>query len=338
MIVLLHPRENLDFTVVVETFNYLEGTSLDSVRAALRAVGGWSPPGGGIEVMLADVSGGAEIRRLLAEEFPNVHYLDAVGFGYDEAKAKAAENARGQIVVYLDCDCIPQAGWFERITAPLRDGTAAATAGFAWYGDGFWSKLQWLLDFGFLLPRRSRALGCYPSNNCAFTREVLLRVPEPDGPMRCRCYAHAQLLERIGSPVMLVADAVVTHERPPFFRERLRQGYDMVAACWVDPELNEARWLRYGNAAAPLFYRRRVRLDWRALRKHGDQAAFGRIERGVAYPLIAVSRLLDAIGIVGALVAGRSARRVFDWTSHSPRDDGAPAIAGSESVVRSAEK
>jgi len=328
----------MEITVVIETFNYLEGTSLGSVRAALGAAGGWSLPGGGIEVMLADVSGSVEIRRLLAEEFPNVRYLDAVGFGYDEAKAKAAENARGQIVVYLDCDCIPQAGWFERITAPLREGTAAATAGFAWYGDGFWTRFQWLLDFGFLLPRRGRALGCYPSNNSAFTREVLLRVPEIDGPMRCRCYAHAQLLARIGSPVMLVAEAVVTHERPPFFRERLRQGYDMVAACWVDPELDEARWLRYGIAAAPLLYRRRVGLDWRALRKHGDQAAFGRIERGAAYPLIAASRLLDAIGIIGALVAGPSARRLFDWSSHPPREVAARAIGGSETAASSPEK
>ena len=237
----LHPAENPDSTVVVETFNYLEGTSLDSVRTALRAASGLVAPRGGTEVILADVSGEAEISRLVAEEFPNVRYLDAAGLGYDEAKARAAENARGRYVVYLDCDCIPQAGWFERITAPLRSGAAMATAGFAWYGGGFWSKLQWLLDFGFLLPRQDRAMGCYPSNNSAFVRELLLRVPEPDGPMRCRCYAHAQLLARMGAPLMLVADAGVTHERPPFFRERLRQGYDMVAACWVDPGLPEAR-------------------------------------------------------------------------------------------------
>lgn len=329
----LHPAENPDFTVVVETFNYQEGTSLDSVRTALRAASGLVAPGGGTEVILADVSGEAEISRLLAVEFPNVGYLDAVGLGYDEAKARAAENARGRYVVYLDCDCIPETGWFERITTPLRSGAAMATAGFAWYGDGFWLKLQWLLDFGFLLPRQDRAMGCYPSNNSAFVRELLLRIPEPDGPMRCRCYAHAQLLARMAAPVMLVADAVVTHEPPPFFRERLRQGYDMVAACWVDPGLHEARWLRYGIAAAPLFYRRRVELDWRALRKYGEQAALGPMQRAVAYPLIAISRLLDAIGMIGALAAGPAARRLFDWSSRSRRNAAMTAIAGAEPFI-----
>ena len=333
----MRSAENLDSTVVVETFNYLEGTSLDSVRKALRAASGLVAARVGIEVILADVSGEAEISRLVAEEFPNVRYLDAVGLGYDEAKARAAENARGRYVVYLDCDCIPQTGWFERIAAPLRSGAAMATAGFAWYGGGFWSKLQWLLDFGFLLPRQDRAMGCYPSNNSAFVRELLLRVPEPDGPMRCRCYAHAQLLARMSAPVMLVADAAATHERPPFFRERLRQGYDMVAACWVDPGLHEARWLRYGIAAAALFYRRRIQLDWRALRKYGDQAALGRLQRVAAYPLIAISRLLDAIGMIGALALGPAARRLLDRTSRSGRDVAMAAIGGTEPVAPGSE-
>lgn len=332
----LHPAENLDSTIVVETFNYLEGTSLDSVRAALRAASGLVAPRGGIEVILADVSGEAEISRLVAEEFPHIRYLDAVGLGYDEAKARAAENAHGRYVVYLDCDCIPEPGWFERLTAPLRSGTAMATAGFAWYGGGFWSQLQWLLDFGFLLPRQDRAMGCYPSNNSAFVRELLLRIPEPDGPMRCRCYAHAQLLARMGTPVTLVADAAVTHEPPPFFRERLRQGYDMVASCWVDPALSEARWLRYGIAAAPLLYRHRIELDWRALRKYGDQAAFRRIQRAMAYPLIAISRLLDAAGMIGALALGPAARGLFDRTSRRGRDVAMAAVAGAEPVAPSA--
>jgi Glycosyl transferase family 2 len=302
-------------STLVETFNYLEGISLDSVRRVLAAAMGFKAADGEIEVLLADVTGDAKIAALLAE-FPGVRYLDAVGLGYDEAKARAAEHARDRYVVYLDCDCMPEAEWFNRITAPLRSGEAAAVAGFPRYMGGFLAQLQWLMDFGFLLPRHDREVGCYPSNNSAFIRDLLLRIPQPDGPMRCCCYAHTQLLARMAVPVRLVASAAVTHERPPFVRERLRQGYDMVAACWVEPGLPEARWLRFGIAAAPLYYARRLRLDRRALR-HGGEIALGPMQILAAYPLIALARLLDAIGIIGALAFGPAARRLFDRTSLS---------------------
>jgi len=168
-----------------------------------------------------------------------------------------------------------------------------------------------VMDFGFLLPRASRRLGSYASNNSAFRRDVLLAVPAPDGPMRCRCFAHGQMLERRGTPVMMAAGAAVTHEPPPFFRVRLRHGYDTVASCWIIPDLRERRWLRYGVLAAPLFYRRRVRQDWRALRYHHD-AELTRLQAVLARPIVAVLRLIDLVGMTAALALGPKARRFVD--------------------------
>lgn len=159
-----------EFTLIVETFNYLEGTSLESVSAALRAALECEHDEI-CEVVLVDVTGDLKIARLVEEQFPSVRFLKATGLGYDEAKALAAQEAGGRFVVYLDCDCLPEPGWLERLTAPLRSGEAAAVAGFPWYGDGYLTKLKWLMDFGFMLPRANRELGCYPSNNSAFVRE-----------------------------------------------------------------------------------------------------------------------------------------------------------------------
>jgi glycosyltransferase involved in cell wall biosynthesis len=304
--------DGFDTTMVVETYNYLEGTSLESVRSALRAALSFSPTSGAIEVLLADVTTDAAIAQVLQKEFPRVRRIDAAGMGYDEAKALAAREAVGRYVVYLDCDCAPEPGWFERITAPLRDGRAAATGGLARYLGGYFSALLSLMDFGFLLPPSERRIGCYASNNSAFVRDVLLAIPEPDGPMRCRCYAHAQELERRGYPVLLAPGAAVRHERPPFWRERLRQGYDMVAACWVDPKLPEAELLHSGVAAAFAFYRRRLRLDFDTLRESGDALALSRWRRRAARPLLALFRLVDLVGMIAALMFGTRARRWVD--------------------------
>ena len=302
----------MDTSIVVETFNTMEGTSLDSLRQALRAATSFQLPNGEVEVLLADVTRDPAIRRLLEQEFPEIRRIDGVGLGYCGAKRRAAQGARGRYVVYLDCDCVPEPGWWEHITAPLRDGTAVATAGFAHYPGGFFEKIQSLLDFGFLIPHCNRPLGCYPSNNSGFTREVLLALPEPEGPMRCTCYAHAQLLARLGMAPQLVAGAAVRHEAPPMLRERLRQGYDMVAACWVDPQLPDADWLRLGLFAAPLYYARRVWLDLNTLFMHRSETGLGRIAAIAAVPLIPLLRLVDGLGIVAALFWGTAARRWVD--------------------------
>ena len=302
----------MDTSIVVETYNVLDGTSLQSVRRALGAATAIRASHEGIEILLVDVTGDATIRHLLEQDFPQVRLIDASGSSYDAAKMLAARQARGRYVVYLDCDCVPAPGWFDHITGPLRSGEAVATCGVTRYPGGFFSKLQTLMDFGFLFPVYDRPLGCYVSNNSAFLRELLLRIPAPDGPLRCSCYPHSQMLARRGLAPRLAAQASVSHERPHLLRERLRQGYDAVAVCWVDPRLFEARWLRYGLAAAPLFYFRRVAFDWRLLLDHRDETGLGRGSAGLALGLLPLLRLIDLAGTLAALVAGPRARAWFD--------------------------
>ncbi len=309
----------MDTSLVVETYNVLDGTSLQSVRRALGAACAICPPPGGIEILLVDVTGDTTIRHLLEQDFPQVRLIDASGSSYDAAKMLAARQARGRYVVYLDCDCVPAPGWFDHITGPLRSGEAVATGGMTRYPGGFFAKLQTLMDFGFLFPACDRPLGCYASNNSAFLRELLLRVPEPEGPMRCSCYPHAQMLGRLGLAPRLAAKASVSHERPHFLRERLRQGYDAVAACWMDPQLWEARWLRYGLAAAPLFYFHRVALDWRLLLDHRDETGLDRGSAGLALGLLPLLRLVDLAGTLAALAAGPRAHAWFDRTAAARR-------------------
>jgi hypothetical protein len=89
----------------------------------------------------------------------------------------------------------------------------------------------------------------------------LINIPVPDGKMRCRCYAHAQSLIKRQHPVVLIPEARVLHELPPFFSERFRQGYDIITATWINTDLPETRLLWLGVFAALLFYLRNVLWD-----------------------------------------------------------------------------
>jgi NADPH-dependent ferric siderophore reductase len=295
-------RRELEVSVVVESYTHGEGSGIDRVARALRAATATVNEHGAGEVLVADSSADPALAQLLEREFPQLKRVDAAGLGYDEAKLLAAAQARGTYVLYLDGDCIPTEGWLEQHLAALRSGRAA-TGGFTRYDGGFLGAIGSVLDFGFLLPVEPRVLDCYAFNNSGFRRDVMLEAPPPDGQMRCRCYAHAQELRRRGLPVWMVPEARVRHERQPFFRERYRQGFDMIAARWVDPALPGARLLKAGPLAAPIFYGHVVR-DWRRLLRSRRDLELTRWQLLPAAVLAALSRLVDLAGMVRALGPG----------------------------------
>lgn len=294
--------DGVEFSIITESFNLIEGASLESLRRSVRCATEIAERAGSAEVLLADVDGRAEIDRL-EREFPKLRRIDARGLGYDAAKNRAVQAASGQFVVFLDGDCQPEEGWLDGLLAPLRAGEAMSTCGFTRYRGGFWAAVQSIMDFGFLVPREPRDAGCYACNNWASDRAALIERPIPVG-LRCTCYPHAQQLERRGTPIRLVPDARVRHDLPPFFQERLRRGYDHVAVCWVDPVLGEHAGLEHGWRAVPHLYASNVQLDWERLRLGRKDFGLSLAEAAVAAFLFPVLRVIDVVGILRALRQG----------------------------------
>jgi glycosyltransferase involved in cell wall biosynthesis len=293
----------VEATVVVETYNLEEGTSSRRLVDVLRAAAAMVEAHGDAELVVLDVSRDDTVWERLQALVPDARRVVASGLGYDGAKGVAAQQARGEYVVYLDADCMPEPGWLDAHLAVLRAG-APATCGVTRYDGGFFGALCTLLDFGFLLPVRSRDLDCYASNNSGFRRDVLLASPCPDGAMRCNCYAHAQELMRRGTPVRLVPEARVRHELPDFREERFRRGFDVVAALWVNPRLWQARLLRLGPFAAPLLYAEALVHDWKRVAEDGRSLGLSPVGRVAAALLAPVARLVDLAGMLRALTPG----------------------------------
>jgi hypothetical protein len=288
-------------TIIVESYNFTEDRDATLLRRALRAACDLllKDPANR-EVILTDAAPPGALSELL-KDFPEVRRVAASGLSYDEAKFRAVREARGEYVLFLDGDCMPQPGWLDAHCAALRSGETMATGGFTRYEGGWFAALCTLLDFGFLLPLERRSLGCYASNNSGFHRSTLLEIPMCESEMRCNCYAHAQALMQARKPVLLIPEARVRHKTPHFFGERFRQGSDKVAACRVNPDLRENAWLRLSIFAAPLFYREAVRLDWQRLALGHRDLKLPRWSLPFAALLCPVFRLVDLCGIVKAL-------------------------------------
>ena len=291
-----------EIAVVVESFNETEHSSVDRLAGALASAERAAAQHGDARVLLADSGDSPDVSDLLKRRFPAVERVSPGLHDYDAAKAAAAAAAGARIVVFLDGDCRPLSDdWLEELTAPIRERGVSGTAGFTTYEGGWLSRVLSVMDFGFLLPRTERTLGCYASNNAAFAADALAETPAPEGDMRCRCFAHAQQFERKGTPMWLAPSAVVKHEEVPLVKERLRRGWDLVTAARVDPALREARWLRAGVIAAPLFYVDALRWDVRRALSAGADVGLGPAGRLAALPLMAALRLVDLVGIVAAL-------------------------------------
>jgi glycosyltransferase involved in cell wall biosynthesis len=261
---------------------------------------------GNAEVLPADSMPANLLVASLLQQFPQVRHVNRPGLGYEGIKNVAASEAKGTYVVYLDSDCLPLSrDWLDVLLRPLREGKAQAVTGLTRYHSAtLLHRVAEILDFGLVIADQVETVGCYTSNNCAFVRRRRVDVPAPDGAMRCACYAHTQLLLRRGFPMCRVPEAVVQHELPPVFKERWRRGYDLVAACWVNPDLPETRWLRFGVLASPLFLWSNLRLDWRRLAavRAANGWSTGRLL--AVRTLAMLLRLIDLGGIFRALAFG----------------------------------
>jgi hypothetical protein len=297
-------NQSIEFTIVVETHTFSEGGDWDRFRESLRSACSIAAEGNG-EVVVTDVSGLPELEIFLQREFPQLRRINAAGAGYDEAKMLAAHSAQGKFVLYLDGDCIPQPRWHQHMLSALRSSKTGACGGYTRYDGGFFAAICSVMDFGFFYPVIPKDLKCYASNNCGFTKEALEKVPMGESKLRCGCYYHAQHLMRKSVAIQLVPEAKVLHEMQPIIRERTRQGYDTVAACWQDPELPEARWLRAGIFSLPLFYTMQVALDWKRVWVGRNDLNLAFWQVALSFPLFALLRILDAIGMLRAFIVGR---------------------------------
>ena len=288
--------------VVVESFNETEHSSVERLAKALGMAERATREYGNAKVVLADSGRSADVSDLLAERFPGVERITSDVYDYDAAKRMAASGAGAEVVVFLDGDCEPVGDdWLPSLIRPIVSGKAVGAAGFTMYEGGWLRRVLSVMDFGFLIPRRERPVACYASNNSAFRADALACTPTVEGEMRCRCFSHAQEFARRGTPVYLAPDALAYHEAVPVVRERIVRGWQLVGAARVDPHLREARWLRFGVLAAPLYWAQNVALDTVRAINGGRDFGLGPFSRAAAVPVMASLRTIDLVGIVIAL-------------------------------------
>ena len=170
------------------------------------------------------------LRERAGPELP-VQEVAVPGGRYYQLKNEGARRAGGEIILFVDSDVLPEAGWLRHLLATFDDPKVQVAVGNSHidparlYGRIF--ALTWYF------PSRSAdrlpaVSGTSLVNNIAVRRGVFDRHPFPDDPTLYigQCVNWTRTLRENGIDIYLNPSARVAHPPPRFFRSALINGHD----------------------------------------------------------------------------------------------------------------
>ena len=170
----------------------------------------------------------AEAERLLAPTGADVRVVSAPGSDYYELKNAGAREARGELVVFLDCDIVPEPGWLGEMLAPFADPAVEVVAGSPYLEPaGLWGKSLALASVFALREERGDVVPAerFFANSLALRGETALAYPFPklEGTSRVACVALARQLANAGVTVVRTTRARGAHPPPAGVRAAVRR-------------------------------------------------------------------------------------------------------------------
>jgi GT2 family glycosyltransferase len=202
----------------------------EDLRRCLRALGAHlaSPGAPTAEVVTVHAPHDAAAIAMVRDGFPEVRALVADRRHISRQRNLGATAARGEVVVYLDDDALPHAGWLAAIHAAFADARVVAASGPVRRGDGSFqcrrlasSRIGRLIPLADAQPLPANFAPSFSGCNLAIRRRALFaaggfdeNLPyQPDDMDVCaRLFAHAG---RDASAFFFDERIEVTHESSP---------------------------------------------------------------------------------------------------------------------------
>lgn len=155
---------------------------------------------------------------------------------YYEQKNSGADISGSDILIFLDSDVVPDAGWLEGLLNALDDPKVQVVGGETYHAtDTFYDKI-FAAFWTFGVRRPSRGVYSYKNfyaNNFAVRREVFLNNKFPDAiAYRGQCTQAAKAMRAHGLTIYRQSASTVSHPPPvgakTFVVRALCQGYDTI--------------------------------------------------------------------------------------------------------------
>lgn len=201
-----------------------------TLGACLQALHAQIGPARGVEVIVVD-DGSIDATAQVARQ-GGARVVGGPATGPAGARNAGIRAAKGELLLFLDADTVPEHDWLTQMRAPFADPRVVAVKGRYRTEQrsllGRFSQLEFEWKYGRL--ERAATIDYVDTGTAAFRREALARVGDFDESLRTNEDVElAYRLSRIGGQIVFNPDAVVLHSHtddlPGYFLKKLRAGY-----------------------------------------------------------------------------------------------------------------
>ncbi|HSB18096.1 MAG TPA: glycosyltransferase family 2 protein [Bryobacteraceae bacterium] len=203
------------------------------------------------ELIVVNSSQESETERIVRALYPEARFVQSpTRLLPHAARNLALQQARGELLVFTDPDCVASRDWLSCLATASDSGDGAIVGAMGLGRRAWWEAGVHLCKFHGLLPGlRPGVKRCAPTANAAYSRELWKDI----GPFPGHLFAGDGIVSwraaKCGQPPRFLPDAIVLHRHlegfSGFCRQRFQRGRDFAVAQTelMDPP-GVITWLR----------------------------------------------------------------------------------------------
>jgi len=284
-----HPR----VSVAVVTHN-----DLDNLVSCLQSLAKQEYPAAATEIVVVDDGSTDGTADALRSNFPGVRVISKPNEGADVSRNRGIEESTGEIIAFIDSDCVAFPDWLARMTERLIDEPNTVIGGRVLHRGSFWQRLTGIADFGEYQGLQLKEVRAIPTCNMGLRRTVLGGVRfDPRLARAGGDTLFAGTLRRKGAKLVYDPAVVVIHRPSVDMKDLLtrakRYGRSFVEARKIEPSMRYAGFVRAGVPGVIAATLGRTLLDWQRLLRHRRATGFGLLELPAAMVMLLLRRVVS---------------------------------------------
>jgi glycosyltransferase involved in cell wall biosynthesis len=195
------------------------------IARCLEALRNQSLDRGQYEVIVVDDGSDDDTTDVAARQGARV--VRQPGKGAAAARNRGIDEARGEIILFTDADCIPEERWAERLSAPLTQAAVQGTVGRIISRQAHWvaCMIQVELNERYLRMGQQEHIDFVSSGTCGFKRSLLCQNRFDESFRWAEDLELSFRLANSGNRMVFVPDALVEHEHPESLLTYLRRKF-----------------------------------------------------------------------------------------------------------------